>query len=220
VSYQVSNNGNLTELSLPTEPTEICNTNLTSPTCTSLIVLSDLVDEGHINQLPVDPQGSASETEDGTGYFISDDGSLVAENAEGSFIAIGIAEGEYAGGGGETCSGFTYSPTGSWGSKIDTTVRDYYTVDNSSATVAKDIYCDDTNCIFLTDDATAPSGDVCVAESEGVYMGALWDKTDAGFFEEFGEHGSTFSSLGVVGGAHSAILEVGDHNSTGPASND
>jgi uncharacterized protein (TIGR02145 family)/prepilin-type N-terminal cleavage/methylation domain-containing protein len=102
VSYQVSNNGNLTELSLPTEPTEICNTNLTSPTCTSLIVLSDLVDEGHINQLPVDPQGSASETEDGTGYFISDDGSLVAENAEGSFIAIGITETEYSGGGGET----------------------------------------------------------------------------------------------------------------------
>jgi type IV pilus assembly protein PilA len=31
LSYQVSNQGNLSGLSLPTEPTEICNTNLTSP---------------------------------------------------------------------------------------------------------------------------------------------------------------------------------------------
>ncbi len=50
----------------------------------------------HINQIPVDPQGSVSETADGTGYFIAE-GSvmLVAENAETRFIGVGITEGEF-----------------------------------------------------------------------------------------------------------------------------
>ena len=220
LSYQVSNQGNLSGLSLPTEPTEICNTNLTSPTCTDLVDLSDLVAEGHLNQLPVDPQGGVSETSDGTGYEVAE-GSiiLVAPLAETRFIGIGIAEGEY-GGDGESCSGFTYSPTGSWGAKIDTTVRDYYTVDDSTATVEKDIYCDDENCIFLTDAATTPSGDVCVAENAGVYMGVLWDKTNADSRYSYGEFDSTLSSLGVVGGTHNANLEVGIFNLTEAAGKD
>jgi type IV pilus assembly protein PilA len=103
LSYQVSNQGNLSGLSLPTEPTEICNTNLTSPTCTDLVDLSDLVAEGHLNQLPVDPQGGVSETSDGTGYEVAE-GSiiLVAPLAETRFIGIGTTESEYAGGGGAT----------------------------------------------------------------------------------------------------------------------
>ncbi len=50
----------------------------------------------HINQIPVDPQGSVSETADGTGYFIAQ-GSvmLVAANYETRFIGVGITEGEF-----------------------------------------------------------------------------------------------------------------------------
>ncbi len=219
ISYQVSNNGNLSGLPITTETTEICNTNLESYDCTGFIDLSTLVTDGHINQLPVDPQA----TGDGTGYsYEVAEGSiiLVAPLAETRFIGIGITETEYTGGGGgEACSGFTYSPTGSWGSKIDTTVRDYYTVDNSDATVEKVIYCDDENCIFLTNGATAPSGDICVAESEGVYLSLLWDKTDVGEYE-YGQHGDTLSSLSVVGGVHDSSLAIGVDNATEPAGND
>jgi uncharacterized protein (TIGR02145 family) len=95
----VSNQGNLSGLSLPTEPTEICNTNLGSPDCTDLVDLSTLVDEGYVNSLPVDPQA----TGDGTGYEVAE-GSiiLVAPLAETRFIGIGTTESEYAGGGGAT----------------------------------------------------------------------------------------------------------------------
>jgi uncharacterized protein (TIGR02145 family)/prepilin-type N-terminal cleavage/methylation domain-containing protein len=103
VSYQVDNKGNLSELSLPTTLTEICNTNLETPDCStdSLVDLSTLVDNGYINSLPIDPQGSVSTTSDGTGYFVAE-GSiiLVADKAETKFVGIGTTEGEYAGAGG------------------------------------------------------------------------------------------------------------------------
>ncbi len=94
LSYQVSNNGNLSGLPITTETTEICNTNQVDPgSCGSLIDLSDLVDEGHLNQIPVDPQA----TGDGTGYEVAE-GSiiLVAPLAETRFIGIGISQAEQA----------------------------------------------------------------------------------------------------------------------------
>ena len=104
ISYQVSNHG-WGELSteITTEFTEICNTNLDNPDCNGLADLSAITPD-HINQIPVDPQGSVSETADGTGYFIAQEGSviLVAENAETRFIGIGTTEEEYSGGGEES----------------------------------------------------------------------------------------------------------------------
>ena len=102
ISYQVSNHG-WGELSteITTEFTEICNTNLDNPDCNGLADLSAITPD-HINQIPVDPQGSVSETADGTGYFIAEGSAqLVAENAETGFIGVGITEAEY----GESGSG-------------------------------------------------------------------------------------------------------------------
>ena len=96
ISYQVSNRG-FSELNLPQEPEEICNTNLDpTPDCAGegLVDLSLLVDEGHINQIPVDPRAE----ENGTGYEMAE-GSviIIAPLAETRFISLGITETEYAG---------------------------------------------------------------------------------------------------------------------------
>ncbi len=100
ISYQISSGGNWGELSSEVTPgfDEICNTNLEPSNCDGLADLSDLAESGHINQIPVDPQGGVSETADGTGYFIAQ-GSvmLVAANYETRFISVGITQTEYAG---------------------------------------------------------------------------------------------------------------------------
>ena len=103
ISYQISSGGNWGELSSEVTPgfDEICNTNLEPSNCDGLADLSDLAESGHINQIPVDPQGGVSETADGTGYFIAEGSvQVVAENAETRFIGIGTTESEYADNGG------------------------------------------------------------------------------------------------------------------------
>ncbi len=101
ISYQVENQGNFSDFNLPEGKenlTEICNTNLENQTCGSLIDLSSLVNNDHINQIPVDPQGSVATDADGTGYFIAIENNkiiLLAKNGENSFIGIGITEEEY-----------------------------------------------------------------------------------------------------------------------------
>jgi len=163
------------------------------------------------------PTSSSASTED----EYTDTGLISASSSADFDTSAGLVKmATTSAGGGGTCDGFTYSVQGSWGSKIDTTVRDYYTVGDSTATVNKDIYCDDENCVLKTDGASAPSGDICVATSSDVYMGALWDKQNASTSAEYGQYGDTLSSLGVVGGTHDGSLEVGDDNDTGPAGND
>lgn len=111
------------------------------------------------------------------------------------------------------CTGFTYDPIGSWYLEHSgTEVRDYHTHDNSSATVTKDIYCDNEGwnpgaCVFWTHNATAPSGEICVSPNDDVYINALWDKEDQGEYE-YGQYGDELSTLNVVGGTHSD--ETGD----------
>jgi len=92
-SYYVSYQGNWNDINLPQEPTEICNTNEVEPqNCGDLIDLSLLVDEGHITQIPVDPQAEG----DGTGYLIMESSVvLIAQNAETDFIAVGISEEDF-----------------------------------------------------------------------------------------------------------------------------
>ncbi len=98
MSYKVDNLGVLTDLNLPEELTEICNTNLPDPDCGDMFNLSQLVDENYINQLPVDPQATGY----GTGYQIAQSSIiLLAPNAETRFIGRGITEAQYAGGGTE-----------------------------------------------------------------------------------------------------------------------
>ena len=90
ISYQIYNRGSWGDLSIPFELTEICNTNLESPSCGELVSLESLVTEGFLSSLPIDPQGSVSETYDGTGYFISRGSvSLLAYRAENKKIALG-----------------------------------------------------------------------------------------------------------------------------------
>ncbi len=95
ISYQVANQGTWGDIDLPQELTEICNTEDTDPeNCGDLIDLSPLVDEGYMNQIPVDPQAEG----DGTGYLIAQSSViLVAENYETRFIGAGITETEYMG---------------------------------------------------------------------------------------------------------------------------
>jgi len=97
ISYQVSNQGTWGDIDLPQEPTEVCDTNEhDSNTCETeeLIDLSPLVDENHINQIPVDPQGGESDY--GTGYLVMEGGViLIANNHETRFIAQGISEEDF-----------------------------------------------------------------------------------------------------------------------------
>ncbi len=59
ISYQVANQGNWGEISIPEEADEICNTgsnpNPDSADVSECIDLSPLVEDGHINSIPQDP---------------------------------------------------------------------------------------------------------------------------------------------------------------------
>ncbi len=112
-SYQAENQGGWGELSLPSKPIEICDTNQVNPdSCGDLVDLSPIIAKNYINKLPVDPQGGISDK--GTGYYISE-GSiiLVAEKAETEFIGLGVNEGEYLNWKEEIVEGeiFTFSST-------------------------------------------------------------------------------------------------------------
>ena len=95
ISYRISNHG-WSNIDLPEEFTEICNSNLDDYNCGNFVDLSILVEDGYISEIPVDPQGSDSEEYDGTGYFIAR-GSvmIVAGRSESGFLGVGITEEEY-----------------------------------------------------------------------------------------------------------------------------
>jgi hypothetical protein len=91
-----------------------------------------------------------------------------------------------------------YTPTPSWTKVADTLVRDIAGAYNS--TIAKDIYCDDNNCILWTDGATAP-GTVCIATDANVYGNVLWSKTNESGTYTWSD--SNFDLIGEdIGGAH------------------
>ncbi len=71
LSYQVSAFGSWGDLQLSLGSHEICNTNKVGVDCVAegLADMSVLVTDGHINQIPVDPQKDKNE-DDSTGYFI------------------------------------------------------------------------------------------------------------------------------------------------------
>jgi len=107
-----------------------------------------------------------------------------------------------------------YAPNPSWTKTADTLVRDIAGAYN--ATVAKDIYCDDYNCVLWTDGAEAP-GTVCIATDANVYASILWSKTDyctgaqpCATTQTWAD--SNFSiSGGDIGGTHTT-LGVGNSN--------
>jgi len=95
LSYKVKHGGDWADIVLPSEFTEICNTNLESPNCSdnNLIDLSELTYD-YINHIPVDPEGG--DHDNGTGYFIRESSvALVAVNYETRFVGIGITESDY-----------------------------------------------------------------------------------------------------------------------------
>ncbi len=65
--YRMTNRGSWGDIDLPSELTEICNTNLENPDCEGLVDLSSLVPT-YIDRIPVDPKVGTGE--DGTGYKI------------------------------------------------------------------------------------------------------------------------------------------------------
>ena len=54
---------------------EVCNTNLENPNCSGMADLSILVEEGQINEIPIDPQKDEGE-DSGTGYSVAE-GSII-----------------------------------------------------------------------------------------------------------------------------------------------
>jgi len=104
-----------------------------------------------------------------------------------------------------------YYANPSWTKIADTIVRDISTT-SASATTAKDIYCDDSNCILYTDGLTPPNP-VCLATDPNVYANILWARYDSGTAAwASGTATSTLLSGGDVGGSHPAGLLVGSNN--------
>ena len=100
-----------------------------------------------------------------------------------------------------------YNPSPGWTKVADTLVRDITGAYNS--TIAKDIYCDDNNCILWTDGAAAP-GVVCIATNSNVYVNLLWSKTDIATTKTWADSGFTISGEDI-GGTHSTV-GVGNNN--------
>jgi len=103
-----------------------------------------------------------------------------------------------------------YSPNPSWTKVADTIVRDISNLSNSDATTSKDIYCDNSNCIFWTDGAAAPTT-VCIATDPDVYQNLLWSKTNDSISVSWRDTNTVISG-GDIGGTHSASLQCGDEN--------
>ncbi len=112
--------------------------------------------------------------------------------------------------GGQVKIGQCYSPTPAWQKVADTTVRDISSL-LATATVDKDIYCDDNNCLLWTDGAEAPTT-VCVATDPNVYGNILWAKADSSAGKTWAD--SNFSIFGFdIGGTHPSGLKVGNNSS-------
>ncbi len=91
ISYVVGKQGELNDLIIPGEWTEICNPEF-QENCGELVNLSALVSEGFISRIPVDPRGGIDPY--GTGYFIFRDISteqigIKSEKSETRDIAVG-----------------------------------------------------------------------------------------------------------------------------------
>lgn len=92
-----------------------------------------------------------------------------------------------------------------WTKVTNTVVRDI--AGTHTATISKDIYCDDNNCIFWTDRIAIPTT-VCVATDNNVYGNILWSKTDEKGTYVYGERGTPLFG-DRIGGTHPVGLTVG-----------
>lgn len=101
-----------------------------------------------------------------------------------------------------------YVANPSWTKVADTIVRDITTTSNALATTSKDIYCDNYNCILVTDEWVPPST-VCIATNPNVYGNILWSKTDSGY-ARWGT--STYIYGDDIGGIHPSDLRAGASN--------
>ena len=95
-----------------------------------------------------------------------------------TYIGKGTSRVEIATTTGQVKIAACYSPNPSWTKIADTIVRDISNLSNALATTSKDIYCDDYNCILITD-GVAPSIAVCIATDSNVYANLLWAKADS-----------------------------------------
>lgn len=111
-----------------------------------------------------------------------------------------------------------YSPNPSWSLVYSgTTVRDISNL-SSIATVQKDIYCDDYNCVLWTYNATAPTT-VCIATDPNVYGNILWSKYDyctgtqpCSTSVTWATSNFSLSTVnGDIGGTHPTNLAVGNN---------
>ncbi len=107
----------------------------------------------------------------------------------------------------------SYSPSPSWSKVADTLVRDIDNLGDSAATVDKDIYCDDYNCILWKNNA-APPTTVCIDSDPNVYGNILWDKTDASSGTNWADidHYSISISGDEIGGTHAPGTIIGVNN--------
>lgn len=97
-----------------------------------------------------------------------------------------------------------YTADPSWSKIADTNVRD---IEGAyDATVAKDIYCDDTNCILYTDGQVPPAV-VCIATDSNIYANLLWSKTNS-TSKAWSNYGISISG-DDIGGTH-GTLSVGN----------
>ncbi|MCX6760277.1 MAG: DUF1566 domain-containing protein [Candidatus Nealsonbacteria bacterium] len=96
-----------------------------------------------------------------------------------------------------------YTPDGAgWSLSWDNTlVRDITGAYN--ATVYKDIYCDDSNCILWSVPPVLPPGTVCIATDPNVYANILWEKTDTSTSKTWGPGSAILG--GDIGGTHPTI---------------
>ena len=106
-----------------------------------------------------------------------------------------------------------YSPNPAWSKIASTTVRDISSL-TSSTTIAKDIYCDNNNCILWTSGAAAPGATVCIATNNNVYGNILWARTDDSTNKVWATSNfSIYTVTGDVGGTHTTNLTVGNNAS-------
>lgn len=116
---------------------------------------------------------------------------------------------------GEVTLAQCYQATDSgWSYTASTTVRDVSQTGDATATVQKDIYCDDNNCLFWTHNASPPDLTVCVADNSSVYQNLLWAKQDdsSGLKWADASHDDVAITGYQIAGSHVAGLDVGDNN--------